>query len=115
MRKAMIAAALALLAGLVPLPAMAQDGDGPSAAQIPPEIPTEAFAAQSQLRGARLSPDGKHLAFTTVVDEKLYLTAFDAQTLEMADAIIVGEQDDFNWFRWAGNNRLLISRSGRRI
>ncbi len=105
----MIAAALTLLAGLVPLPAMAQDKDGSSAAEIPAEIPTEAFASQSQLYGARLSPDGKHLAFTALVDEKLYLTVFDAQTLEMADAIIVGEQDDFNWFRWAGNNRLLIS------
>ena len=123
MRVVKLAAALSLAAGLIPLvahsPAAAQSVEAQSVeaqtaisgdtSTIPPIIPTGAFAAQSQLRGARLSPDGSHFAFTTVVSEDLFVTVFDAETLELADAVKVGEQDDFNWFRWAGNDRLLIS------
>ena len=84
------------------LPALAQD-------EVPEEIPTSAFASQSQLRGAQLSPDGSKFAFTTLRDEKLFLTIYDAATRELVDGTLIGERDDFNWFRWAGNDRVLLS------
>lgn len=77
--------------------------------QIPPEIPTSAFAGRSQLSSARLSPDGSRFAFTVQRDDELFLSIFDSNTLELLGGLLLGEQDNFKWFRWVTNDRMLFS------
>ncbi len=103
---AVLASTLAMPAGYQP--AFAQD-TATADSEIPPEIPTSAFASQSALSGARLSPDGSRLAFVVRRDETTYISVYDANTRELVDGMNLGEEQDFNWFRWAGNNRLLFS------
>ncbi|WP_271078276.1 alpha/beta hydrolase family protein [Aurantiacibacter sp. MUD61] len=79
------------------------------ASDIPPEIPTSAFSSQSQMRGAQLSPDGSKFAFTMMANDALYLSIYDASNGELVDGTHIGDQDLFNFFRWAGNNRILLS------
>ena len=87
----------------------AQDSGGAEARAVPDHIPTSAFASQSALRGARLSPDGSMFAFTRVQGGSLYVLVFDAVTRQMVNGVNVGEQDRYNWFRWVGNDHLVIS------
>ncbi|MEL1250736.1 alpha/beta hydrolase family protein [Aurantiacibacter gilvus] len=83
-----------------------------AADEIPEEIPTSAFAAQSQLYDAQLSPDGSRFALSAIRDERQYISVFDSSTLELVDGMGLGNPDNFKWFRWLGNDRLLISMTG---
>ncbi|WP_340589298.1 alpha/beta hydrolase family protein [Erythrobacter alti] len=83
------------------------------ASEIPDVIPTSAFASRSSFNSARLSPDGSRFAFTVLRDDQMYLSVFDSSTRELVGGIALGEPDDFKWFRWAGNERLLLSMLGR--
>ncbi len=80
--------------------------------EIPREIPTSSFAARSQMSGARLSPDGSQIAVNIERDGKIYVGVYDAATREMVNGVDLGDPDDFNWFHWAGNNKLLFSVTG---
>lgn len=118
-----IGVALAAIATLLPLTGTsAQDAADPAASEgaaqeaesaIPPFIPTSAFASQLQLRGAKLAPDGMKFAFTVVRDETTYITIYDADTRELITGANLGDEQEFNWFDWAGNNRIIFSMTGR--
>ncbi|GGD55127.1 prolyl oligopeptidase family serine peptidase [Erythrobacter arachoides] len=110
-------AALAMTGGLTDR-ARAQDQDSAQAVAaahdwadtpVPPAIDTSAFASQSQLSRAQLSPDGSLVAFTVLRDEHVYISIYNAGTLELVDGASLGEPDDLNWFRWVGNDRILVS------
>lgn len=105
------AAALAWAAICGSTAAMAQEPASPDN-EIPEEIPTSAFASQSALSGAQLSPDGSRFAFIVRRDDNTYLTVYDSETRQLDDGVNLGDELDFNWFRWAGNNRLLFSMTG---
>ncbi len=107
-KAAALFASLSVLAA-APSCAFAQETAANASAEVPDEIPTSAFAARSQLSGARLSPDGTKFALTTMRDDALFLSIFDAQTRAFVGGTRLGERDDFNWFRWAGNDRILLS------
>ncbi|MDE1467959.1 alpha/beta hydrolase family protein [Aurantiacibacter sp. D1-12] len=77
--------------------------------EIPPEIPTSAFAGRNEFSSARLSPDGNRFAFTVVRDETLYLSIFDSNTRQLVGGLSLGDPDDFKWFRWVNNDRMLFS------
>ena len=102
---------IALLASVVPA-SSATAQEGPSAAPVeaaPEIIPTSAFASRSMLQGAQLSPDGTLFAFSMQRDNANYLVIYDAATRKYVDGRNIGEELDLNWFRWAGNRRLLFS------
>lgn len=106
-----IASVLAGVAMIVSSPVLAQgDSNGADAVEgVPPEIPTSAFASLSMLSGARLSPDGSMIAFTTMHEDELYLTIFSAETLEFVNGAKIGDRDNFNWFRWVGDDHIIFS------
>ncbi|MBY6129099.1 prolyl oligopeptidase family serine peptidase [Qipengyuania aquimaris] len=83
----------------------------PLAAQAPKpsEIPVEAFAGRSQLNSAKLSESGSRFAFVVVEGDKRILAVHDSDTLEPLVAIDLGDREGFNWFQWAGDDRILIS------
>lgn len=105
-----LAGVMACAAVLGAMPALAQEAEVPAVQSENPDlIPTSAFASRSQLSGARLSPDGTKFALTTMRDDVLYLSIFDANSRELVDGFHIGERDTFNWFRWAGDSRVLLS------
>ena len=115
------------LAGLA-LPAEAQDSDtaertpavSPADMSAEPDlaplakIPTSAFAERYEFSGAALSPDGRLFAYSKEEDGVSYLHFFDADTREPFRSIELGKGFDFNWFRWAGNDRVIYSLGGRK-
>lgn len=60
------------------------------------------------ITGPQLSPDGQHVAAFVTVNNRTVVGIFDlaAGTNRMLNA---GEKLDMQWFRWAGNDRVLIS------
>ncbi|WP_299324450.1 alpha/beta fold hydrolase [Parasphingopyxis sp.] len=90
-----------------------QSAEGEVGSAIPDEIPTSAFGARSELSGAQLSPDGSKFALIVTRDEATYISVYDADTHELASGLNLGSELDFNWFRWAGSNRILFSMTGR--
>ncbi len=104
------AAGLVFAAGFAATPALAQEVE--AASVIPPEIPTSAFASQAALRGAELSPDGSMFAYSTRVNGSTYIVVHDADSREMVNGFNIGDELDFGWFRWAGNDTILFSMTG---
>ncbi|WP_226636417.1 alpha/beta hydrolase family protein [Novosphingobium profundi] len=107
-----LALALAgLAAGWTPS-SHAQPMQAPSAATAPaPLIPVSAFAARSQVFSATLAPDGAHIAMSVRVKDEVRVSLYDAATLAPLRSFAVGKDQDVDWLRWAGKDRLLISLS----
>ena len=76
--------------------------------QRPPKIPAEIFAAQPTIVDPILSPDGNHLLFHYEKDGKSTIVAQDltTRTLFMRG---IPEKSELAWYRWAGNDRILVS------
>lgn len=79
------------------------------AAGRPAAIPVAAFADWLVLDGARLSENGRRIAVGEITDGKQMVRIYDADTLALERVIDAGKYDDFNWFRWAEDDRLLLS------
>ncbi|MFZ1744022.1 MAG: prolyl oligopeptidase family serine peptidase [Pontixanthobacter sp.] len=75
----------------------------------PPVIPVAHFAQNNQLSGARLSPDGKNMVIKVEVQGKPFIVVIDPSTQTVITKFGVGEKVDLEWFRWAGNDRILFS------
>lgn len=75
----------------------------------PARIPAASFAAANLIRDAKLSPDGKWLAFTTPLHGNLTLVVEDPDSQKLKFALNSDPDHEFNWFRWAGNGKLLTS------
>lgn len=106
-----VIAGLALAAISGSAPAIAQDEPTPEN-EVPTEIPTSAFASESALSSAQLSPDGNRFAFSVLRGGDTFIAIYDAETLQLVDGMNLGDEQDLNWFEWAGNNRLLFSMIG---
>src|SRR6476619_6843583 len=74
----------------------------------PPLIPAADFAADPLLRAPQLSPDGKHVFGTMVLNNKQELAVLDLATGQL-QPFHLPDKMDFRWARWAGNDRLLVS------
>lgn len=105
---------LVLLAVLV-VPATAQTAVQASpgtfaeqSAERPPLLPSAAFAEMPFLTRPLLSPDGRHVAAVNVHDGKERVVIIHLSSGE-AQAIAIEEKVELNWFRWAGDGKLLIS------
>lgn len=94
--------------GLIPSSPAAQEQVETAAV---PQIPTKAFAARSQLSGAKLSPDGSQLVSRSNVNGMDYVMLFNAATGDPAGSFPMGEGNRLNWVQWAGDRRLLVSAS----
>ncbi|WP_298164825.1 S9 family peptidase [Novosphingobium sp.] len=116
-------ALFAITAALAPVAALAADppaaaapaptpAAAPATAMAPAglseKIPTAILSALPFLSSPRLSPDGKRIAaYVTMKGQKL-LGFFTPETGE-TKLLNPGASLDFNWFRWAGNGRVLFS------
>jgi dipeptidyl aminopeptidase/acylaminoacyl peptidase len=119
LKVARIAGAAFYLAG-VSAPALAQSAataapaPGAAAAKTnrPSLIPTSDFTQQSGLEKMSLSPDGNHIALkATPKDGKVHLAVLDASTRALQHNLMIPEKNTIEWFRWAGNHRVLLSLS----
>lgn len=77
----------------------------------PPKIPAADFASQNLFNGAKLSPNGKLFALRAAVGNDFFLMLFDAETRKIARTINLGGKDQVEWFRWAGDDKILLSMS----
>lgn len=101
------------IAGFVMPDAFAQnDTSLPEIAKdVVPTISTAAFADRSQLRGARISPNGERLASAASSKGVDYVLLYNATSGDPIGKFAIGEKNRLNWIRWAGNDRLLLSAS----
>ena len=83
---------------------------GPPTLEPKPQIiPVEAFADNSDLSSAMLSPNGDKFAARAELEGISYIVLFDAETRKPTGKISTGEKIDLEWFRWAGNDKILFS------
>lgn len=93
------------------VPLAAQEASAPARVETaPPIIPTAHFAGRSQLANAQLSPDGSMIALETEIEGEKQIYLFDAETREPTRRFAVGKMQ-LEWFRWAGNDKILASLS----
>ncbi|MEL7189765.1 MAG: alpha/beta fold hydrolase [Pseudomonadota bacterium] len=78
-------------------------------ATLPTIVPTEHFANRSAFRRFQLSPDGENLMMIVIVDGKSMIVLVDPETKQLNQRFAVDEDQDIEWVRWAGNQKLLIS------
>ena len=81
----------------------------PGQGGIPPLIPTSAFATRNTLFEAQISPDGSKFAYQQIADGRMRIAVVDAQSMTSLQVLDVGEVGRMQWFRWAGNGRILFS------
>ncbi|MBX9665508.1 prolyl oligopeptidase family serine peptidase [Novosphingobium sp.] len=107
----------AFLLALVPVAVLAADPPAPVAATptaalkadgSPALIPTTVLGKLPFISGPKLSPDGLHLAAFVTVANRTVVGIFDLAT-GSNKLLNAGEKLDMRWFRWAGNDRLLVS------
>ena len=77
-------------------------------ASPPPRLPTSLLGKLPFVSNPKLSPDGTHLAAFVTLNNRSLIGVFDlaAGTNQLINP---GEKLDLRWFRWAGNDRVLIS------
>lgn len=80
-------------------------------ASAPSDIPIEAFTGHALFQSAKLSETGSRFAFILTREKKLYLSVYDSDTRKEVITVDVGTKEGFNWFSWAGDDRVLISHS----
>ncbi len=84
--------------------AMAQQS-GPA-----PRVPTEIFAQIPDVSALQLSPDARHVAFFLNRDGRRYLGIQPVNPEEGGGILLPpGENLEFNWLKWANNERLLAA------
>lgn len=111
-----VAVVMAAIAALAPAGAWAADplaaaptSAQPSALAGPPEkISTEIFSELPFISNPKLSPDGKQIGARVALNGKTLIGIFDPATGK-SRMLNPGANLELNWFRWAGNNRILIS------
>lgn len=111
-----LAAGIGLAAFIAVLsPASAQEAKPAAASEKPPRYPAKAFAGNDTIRSATLSPNGKRIAFTTTKDKMLILVVADPMTRQSQFVFKFDGKQELKWFRWAGNDKVLMSLSNTAI
>ncbi|MBN8502330.1 MAG: S9 family peptidase [Sphingomonadales bacterium] len=88
-------------------------GAGPAVSPAPPpRIPTSSFTQRSGLSWLQLSPDGSKIALRAVQSGgEVSLAVIDAETRKNLHNLQMPKDNELEWFRWAGNNRIIVSMS----
>lgn len=77
----------------------------------PAKIPAKSFAGRSLLQSPRLSPDGKRIALQATLNGKPQVLVVETDTNVLIRGVDLTDEFEFEWLRWAGNDRLLIGTS----
>jgi len=72
------------------------------------EIPLEAFAAKSDFISMKISPDGKHMAFTYEQESSINLGVMNMKTKKGLYSFEMGDNREVASFFWGNNKRLVI-------
>lgn len=81
---------------------------------VPPQYPVEDFAKLPVVRSPKVSPDGTYLAYiTSAFNGRKSVVAHPLSGFEQGKSLILPaiKEADVAWFRWANDERLLISYS----
>ena len=81
----------------------------PKAADLPPLIPTEAFASRGLLNSLDMSPDGRRIAATSFHKGDTIVVLLDGNTREVVANYAMPKKFAFEWMQWAGPDKLLVS------
>lgn len=71
-------------------------------------IPSSIFAAPREMIGPKLSPDGQNIVYREQIGANKFITISNLAT-DRKMRFGEPEKGDLGWYRWAGDNRLLIS------
>ena len=103
---------LGLILGLIAAPLWAAGGPpAPPSEAPPPKIPTLALAKDSGIGAMKLSPDGKLIALRTTTKDSTSIAVLDAASKDVLHRLALPKRNNLEWFRWAGNGKLLFSLS----
>ncbi|MFO1255967.1 MAG: S9 family peptidase [Sphingomonadaceae bacterium] len=109
---ALAIAAQPVLAQGAPPSAPAASAQAAQPTKRPARIATAAFTEASMIQNMRLSPDGKLIALRAKSEDgKVNLAILDAANRSTVAKMAMPEKLELQWYRWAGNQRLLISMS----
>ena len=75
----------------------------------PAQIATKDFAGRARFWDAKLSPDGAMLSFMRRRGETSEFVITDVASKRVIRAFAAGEDDQFEWYRWITNDKLLLS------
>lgn len=91
--------------------AVRAEENGVEAKTIPPLIPSATFVDPGYLRNPIISPDGQRLVFRERIKKETFI---GIKPVDGDDIKRLGlpEKQTLNWYRWAGDDHLLISISG---
>lgn len=113
--RARLTGALGLVLAATALPAPAQSPAPANAEAAPPRISTQALTRDSGIGAIKLSPDGKLLALRSTTKDSDSIAVLDAVTKAVLHRLSLPRKNDVEWFRWAGNGKLLISLSAQTV
>lgn len=68
----------------------------------------EAFTRREQFRDMKLSPDGRHLAATVLVEDRAGIVVLRLSDMGITARFSLGRNTDIPTFQWANNERLLL-------
>src|SRR3954466_8393966 len=74
----------------------------------PPLIPADAFAERPAMEGLKLSPDGTKVLARLQVRGQEMLGTYAISTGALK-GFTLPKNSDLRWYRWAGNDRFLVS------
>lgn len=98
----------------VPSVSNAQNGNKDQFASAPAEVPVEAFVEPGNIVRPIISPSGAMIVFRETIADKTFVS-FRPVDGEKITRIALPERHSLNWYRWAGDNKLLISVTGKSV
>lgn len=118
-RIAALAWTAALAWGLSPGPAHAAPTDAeasaaaapqpPAADAPPPRIAAAAFAERPAFWNAQLSPDGTTLSFIRHANAQTQFVITNLDSGKVVRAFYADPSNELDWYRWVGNDKLLLA------
>ena len=102
--------AILALACVSPISAEAQESVAETKS-VPPLIPSEDFVDPGYIRDPIISPDGLNLVFRENIGKNTFVGIKPVDSAEIK-RIGLPEKHSLNWYRWAGDDQLLISVTG---
>lgn len=86
-----------------------QDEGKAASEEIPDLIPTEHFAGRTAFREFEMSPDGSELAIQFEADNQTNVVILDTASRESSIRFRLDKGQALDWFKWAGDDKLLMS------
>ncbi len=112
-RQMLLSAPALAICPVAELPAIAETEAAPRAAgaAIPAKIPSDVFVDPGYIFRPLISPDGQKIAFRERLAKKIYLSIRPVDGTRLT-RLALPEKHSVNWYRWASDNKLLISVTG---